>query len=554
MNKVEESNPDIHSKNEAEEPQASKPFTRKIPVNPGIEHEDHSIQDEAIRTHRKKEVINNSDAEVLGDVVAPVRLDPVPNVKPKTDDLLIVNKTIYQKVKNWIFTSPTRTITIGFALTILIGGFLLCLPLAAQTGEWTPPVVAFFTATSATCVTGLVVVDTATYWSYFGQFVIIALIQIGGLGIVTIMSFFMIAVRRKVKFKTMLAMQESTGSESFVDVKSLVRKILSITFTCEIIGGSVLSWRFSRYLPLGSAVRRGFFHAVSAFCNAGFDLMGDFRGQFTNLNTWNNEPIVLIMTALLIITGGLGFVVWTDVINLRKTHKLHFHSKLVLGATAGLLIFGTIVFALLEWNNSKTMSMGTLPLWQRPTAAFFQSATLRTAGFNSIDQVVLTQPSKVISIVLMFIGAGPASTGGGIKNTTFAVIVFGAFSFLRGKKNPIIGRHKLSNEIFIKSFVVMFLGVGIIGIATFLLLIFERNSIVANHFDFVDLMFEATSAFATVGNSTTPTVNLTMASWITLIPCMYLGRVGPASFAMSFNFKTAKALETVYPDGKTFVG
>ncbi len=554
MNNDKETKTDLITGHEPNELQASKPLARKIKNQQINEREDHSIQDEAIKQHRKKEILYNSDTEVYGDEVEPVRLDPISKHKPAADESLIVHKSLYQKIKNWIFTSPTRTITIGFAFTILIGGLLLCLPIASQTRAWTPAVVAFFTATSATCVTGLVVVDTATYWSYFGQIVILALIQIGGLGIVTIMSFFMIAVRRKVKFKTMLAMQESTGSDSFVDVKTLVRKILSITFTCEIIGGIVLTWRFSRYMPFASAVRRGFFHAVSSFCNAGFDLMGDIRGQYSNLSTWNNEPIVLIMTALLIITGGLGFVVWTDLIKFRKTRKLHFHSKLVLGATAALLLFGTVVFALLEWNNDRTMSMGTLTLWQRPIAAFFQSTTLRTAGFNSIDQVSLLQPSKVIAIVLMFIGAGPASTGGGIKNTTFAVIVFGAFSFLRGRKFPLIGRHKLSNDIFIKSFVVMFLGVGIIGVATFLLLIFERNSISTNSFDFVDLMFEATSAFATVGNSTTPTANLTLASWVTLIPCMYLGRVGPASFAMSFNFKTAKALETVYPDGKTFVG
>lgn len=526
MNKDPNSIKQNHMKPDEANQESTKPLAHKAMPKLAQEAEDQSIQEQALESKRKTML----------------------------DETSVVNRTPYQRLKNWVFSSPTRTITIGFALTILIGGFLLCLPLAAQSGEWTHPVKAYFTATSATCVTGLIVVDTATYWSHFGQFVIVSLIQIGGLGIVTIMSFFMIAARRKVKFKTMLAMQESTGSDTFVDVKSLVKKILKITFTCEFIGGAILTWRFSQYVPFLSALRRGFFQSVSAFCNAGFDLWGDVRGTFTNLNTWNNEPIVLITTAFLIITGGLGFVVWTDVINLRKTRKLHFHSKLVLGATASLLLLGTIAFGLIEWNNTKTMSMGTLPTWQKPIAAFFQSTTLRTAGFNSIDQVTLFQPSKVISILLMFIGAGPASTGGGIKNTTFAVILFGAFSFLRGKKSPLIGRHKLSNDIFIKSFVIMFLGVSIIGVASFLLLIFERNHILANRFDFIDLVFEACSAFATVGNSTTPTVNLSMASWITLIPCMYLGRVGPASFAMSFNFKTAKAVEAVYPDGKTFVG
>ncbi len=531
---------------------SAKPLARRVEAVATPNEDDQAIQEAALEAKRHSNYREADEGSLYGDVVDPVQLEHVS--KHKSSEIMTPHKTLYQKTKQWVFSSPTRTITIGFALTILIGGFLLCLPFAAQSGQWTHPLVAYFTATSATCVTGLVVVDTATYWTHFGQFVIVALIQIGGLGIVTIMSFFMLAARKKVKFRTMLAMQESTGSENFVDAKALVKKILLITFSCEFIGGTILTWRFAQHVPLLSAIRRGYFQAVSAFCNAGFDLWGDVRGRFTNLNTWNDEPIVLMMTALMIIVGGLGFVVWTDLIDLRKTHKLHFHSKLVLGATAMLLLVGTLFFAFLEWNNQRVMSMGQLDSWQKPIAAFFQSTTLRTAGFNSIDQVALTQPSKVISIILMFIGAGPASTGGGIKNTTFSVILFGAFSFLRGKKNPVIGRHKLNNEIFIKSFVIMFLGVSIIGVASFLLLIFEREHILANRFDFVDLVFEATSAFATVGNSTTPTVELSMASWFTLIPCMYLGRVGPASFAMSFNFKTAKAAELVLPDGKTFVG
>lgn len=528
-----------------------KPLSRKFVALQEQEEDDQSLQQAALekRHHVYKEA---DEASLYGDVVDPVELEHVS--KHRNSEIITPHKTRYQKIKYWIFSSPTRTITIGFALTILIGGLLLCFPFAAQSGQWTQALVAYFTATSATCVTGLVVVDTATYWTHFGQFVIIALIQIGGLGIVTIMSFFMLAARKKVKFRTMLAMQESTGSENFVDAKALVKKILLITFTCEFIGGTILTWRFAQHVPLLSAMRRGYFQAVSAFCNAGFDLWGDVRGPFSNLNTWNNEPIVLLTTALLLITGGLGFVVWTDLIQFRKVRKLHFHSKLVLGATAMLLLVGTLFFVFLEWNNQRSMSMGQLETWQKPIAAFFQSTTLRTAGFNSIDQAALTQPSKVIAIIFMFIGAGPASTGGGIKNTTFSVILFGAFSFLRGKKNPIIGRHKLNNDIFIKSFVIMFLGVSIIGVASFLLLIFEREHVLAHRFDFVDLVFEATSAFATVGNSTAPTVELSMASWFTLIPCMYLGRVGPASFAMSFNFKTSKAAELVLPDGKTFVG
>lgn len=461
----------------------------------------------------------------------------------------------WQRSKYWVFRSPIRCITIGFACAILIGTALLMLPLASQAGIWTSPLVALFTATSASCVTGLVLVDTASYWSHFGQAVILALIQVGGLGIVTISSIFMMAAGKRIRFKTMLAMQESIGSESFVDVRPLVLRILKFTLAMEGLGAAVLTWRYALYMPFLSALRRGLFQSVSAFCNAGFDLMGDIRGPFSSLNSWNGEPLVLLTTAVLIVTGGLGFVLWSDILSFPRQRRLSFHSKLVLGMTLLLIVGGGLCFAALEWQNGGSAALGRLPFPQKIVAALFQSVTLRTAGFTSIDQGQLFPASKFLAVFFMLVGAGPASTGGGLKVTSAALIGAGVLSYLRGEKGGLrLGRHKIAQELFVKAAIILCLGLGIVAAASLLLLLFEGAGLARGDFGVLDLIYEATSAFATVGNTSVPTLKLSALSWAILIPCMYLGRVGPASFAMSFAFRPPKAVETVLPEGRTFVG
>jgi trk system potassium uptake protein TrkH len=456
----------------------------------------------------------------------------------------------------WLNAKPARIIVSSFLLVILIGTVLLSLPFATQTRQSPGILKALFTATSATCVTGLVVEDTATYWSTFGKGVILFLIQIGGLGLVTITSFFYSFVRRKAKLRTLVIAQESTANFSFNDVLRLIRRIVLITFTIEFIGGVILTWRFSRQMSFYKAFTRGFFQSVSAFCNAGFDLLGDTAsGPFSSLTAWNGDPLVVGVTGVLFVIGGLGFVVWSDLLRYRKERKLNFHTKMVMVMTGSLILFGFVYFLTAEYNNTMTAgSLGSLPEWQRPMAAFFQSVTPRTAGFNTIDQASLHDSSKFMTIILMFIGAAPGSTGGGVKVTTFAVMLATIFSDIRNFDDIIMLRHKIARETFTRSLAIIGLAMSIILIATTVLSVIERQALDAGSFSFLDVLFETSSAFGTVGLSSAGTPNLTRASWAVLIPVMYLGRVGPASFAISLSMRKAGHRELVHPEGKTLVG
>jgi trk system potassium uptake protein len=457
---------------------------------------------------------------------------------------------------HWLTARPGRIIATSFLLVILIGSFLLSLPFASQDGHSVGYLKALFVATSATCVTGLVVVDTATSWTIFGKFVIITLIQIGGLGLVTLTSFFYSFMRRKFSLKTLVITQESTANFGFADVLNLVRKIITITFIIEIIGGLILSWRFIPKYGWIDGIGKGFFQSVSAFCNAGFDLHGDSEGgPFCSLVRWNGDPFVILTTGLLIVVGGLGFVVWSDLLEYRKDRKLNFHTKVVLTMTGILILVGTVFFLIVEFNNVRNAySLGSLPAWQRPLAALFQSITPRTAGFNSIDQASMTDSSKLLTTFLMFIGAAPGSTGGGIKVSTFAVILATVLSDVVGRDDIVLFRHRLSRETFTRSIAIMGLAAAIVLIASLAMSFIERAALESGKFSFLDLVFEATSAFGTVGLSSAGTPVLQPASWAVLIPAMYLGRVGPASFAISLMMMKASKREMVYPEGKTLVG
>lgn len=455
----------------------------------------------------------------------------------------------------WVNARPGRVIASSFLLLILIGTVLLVMPFATRSGRSIGLLQALFTATSATCVTGLVTVDTATHWSLFGKIVIVALIQIGGLGLVTITSFFYTFMRRKATLKTMVAAQESTANFSFADVMRLVRKIVLITFTTEMIGGLILSWRLAGRFGLAKGIGIGFFHAISAFCNAGFDLMGDTAaGPFSSLTSLQDDPFVMITIACLIIFGGLGFVVWSNLIEYRRERKLSFHSRIVLLLTGILLLTGTVFFYLAERGNTSPMALGSLPEWQQPVAAFFQSLTPRTAGFNSIDQANLTDSSKFMTILFMFIGAAPGSTAGGIKLTTFAIVCATILSDIQGRNNIVLLRHRLARETATRAFVIVGLALSIVLLITMLLTFFERDALARGSFSFLDLLFETTSAFGTVGLSAVGTPALRPVSWAILIPVMYLGRIGPASFAISLAMQRSPHKEPVHPEGRTLVG
>ncbi len=456
--------------------------------------------------------------------------------------MAVVRKSKQSPFLRWANARPGRVISLSFLLVILIGSALLLLPFASRDGRSIGLLQAVFTATSATCVTGLVTVDTATHWSLFGKLVILALIQIGGLGLVTITSFFYTFMRRKATLKTMVTAQESTASFSFTDVMRLVRKIVLITLVIEFAGGLVLSWRLASSLGWARGLGKGFFMAVSAFCNAGFDLMGDTAGgPFSSLVAYRSDPVLILTVALLVILGGLGFVVWSDLLELPRSHRLKFHSKVVLAWTGILLAAGTVLFL-------GTVGTGRL------LDAFFQSVTSRTAGFNSVDQAGLSHGAKFATVILMFIGAAPGSTGGGIKITTFAIVAATILSDIRGRDNIILMRHRLPRETFTRAFAIVGLSMSIVLSVTLLLSFVERPSLDNGRFSFLDLLFEATSAFATVGLSSAGTPGLDPWTWAILTPVMYLGRVGPASFAISLAMQTRAHKEPVYPEGRTLVG
>ncbi len=454
----------------------------------------------------------------------------------------------------WVFASPVRLIAISFAALILIGGLLLTLPIASRSGEWTSFLTGIFTSTSAVCVTGLILEDTGTYWSAFGHTVIITLIQLGGIGLVTVVASFFALSKRKMNIRTLRAVQDATGSDSVAEVYSLAKAVVAITLSFELVGGLILSWRYAQFMPIGSAFYAGMFQGVSAFCNAGFDLLGPWTGRYSSMTYMNGDPIITVTSALLLTFGGMGFIVWLEIFKFPKTHKLSFHSKLVLKLTATILIIGTVLFMVLEWSNTGDLAMGTLPVWQRPFAAFFQTATLRTAGFNSINQNNLRDVSKLLSCLVMYIGASPVSTGGGMKTTTFAIVFATIKSNVLGKKAATLNKHQIGHDVFTRAFVIFTLLLVVAFSSTFIITITEREALAAGRFSTLDIMFEVFSALCTVGVTSIQTENLQWLSTIPLMLCMYIGRVGPFSIALLLSMRNQKQENVVLPEGLTFVG
>ncbi|HBQ63523.1 MAG TPA: Trk family potassium uptake protein, partial [Clostridiales bacterium] len=321
--------------------------------------------------------------------------------------------------------TPLRVIVLAFTLLIVTGTLLLNLPVASRSGISAGWLTSLFTATSASCVTGLVLVDTATHWSIFGQVVILLLIQTGGLGIVTLSVFFISLMGRKVKLKEMLMIQESLNHFSFGDILKVWKKVVGLMFVIELVGALMLSIRFiPEFGPRGIFV--SIFHAVSAFCNAGFDILGTPANPFASLTGYISDPLVTLTIAFLIILGGLGYIIWQDLLNLRKEKRLSYHSRVMLIFTCLLLVTGTLLFLAVEQDNPATMA--DLSLAGKLHSSFFQSVTSRTAGFNTIDQTNMNVLSKIITVFLMFIGGGSGSTAGGVKVTTMSVLLFAIIS------------------------------------------------------------------------------------------------------------------------------
>lgn len=466
---------------------------------------------------------------------------------------MLVKETRSKSFIKWLMGSPARVIILSFLAIILVGTILLSLPIAVQPGRYFTIFDALFTAVSATCVTGLIVTDTATTFTAFGKVVIIILIQIGGLGLMTITSFFFSLARKKVDLKARMLAQESAGSFNFTEIPRLLKFIIGITVSIEIIGGLVLSLEYVPKFGIADGFSKAFFQSISAFCNAGFDILGDTEaGAYSSLIGMNDNPLVLITTALLIIFGGLGFIVWADMANIirGKNNRIKTHSKIVIKITLVLLALGFLFFLILEWNNPSFGQTAS----QKMLSAFFQSSSLRTAGFTSVNLTGLTDTSKVLSAIFMLIGAGSGSTGGGIKVTTFAVIIFSVWSELRGKSETIAEKSHIVQPIINKALAIFFSGIAIVTVLTLTLTLTEHVAISAGRISTVDLFYEAASAFATVGLSTADTPQLTSIGQLCIIPAMFLGRVGPVTMALSMAMKERKNAGAVYPDAKIHIG
>jgi len=441
--------------------------------------------------------------------------------------------------------SPTQIIVVGFIILILIGTVLLSLPISSN-GQRASFINALFTATSATCVTGLIVHDTNTFWSPFGKVVIILLIQIGGLGIMSMSTIFAIMMRRSIGMKERLIIQESINEFSLSGVVRTIKNILIFTLVIETCGAIILATQFIPVYGFFNGIFKSFFHAISAFCNAGFDILGQEGSKFASLVPYQNNPVIILTISLLIIIGGLGFIVWKDLVNTKKFNKLSLHSRIVLIITTILLVSGTIFFLVLEGSNPKTM--GSMTIGGKLLNSFFASVTPRTAGFNSVNITDMKDASHFMTIILMFIGAAPGSTGGGIKVTTFGVIIFTLISSIRGNSEVNMLNRRVPMSIITKSISITTISMFVIIITTMVLTLNHEGTFLAS-------LYEATSAFATVGVSTGITPTLKISSKIFIIITMFLGRVGPLSAAIAFTLKRKKKSNLYnYPEGRISVG
>lgn len=429
---------------------------------------------------------------------------------------------IKKRIRNF---SRARMIALGFLIIIIIGTFLLMTPFASKEGQWTDFLTALFTAVSASCVTGLTVVNTSVYWSYFGQIVILILIQIGGLGFITVGFGFSLMLQRRISLRQRGMLKESVNVLDDAGLVRLAKLILKGTALFEGAGAVILTCCFIPDMGFLKALYYGIFHSVSAFCNAGFDLMGVFG--YSSFTGYNDDPVVVITLILLILTGGLGFFVWADL----KKNRFHFkkyalHTKLVIVTSAILVFGGAALFYIIEKDNTLAdMSTG-----QAVLNAFFSAVTPRTAGFNMVDTGSLTEAGKLLTILLMFIGGCPGSTAGGIKVTTIAVLILYIKSTLTRTDGVNVFKRRLTNDAVPKATTVFTLNLFLAAIAALAIAAISSLGL-------TDIVFEAVSAISTVGMSCGITSQLGAAGLMIIAALMYLGRVGSLSFAMSFTDK-----------------
>jgi trk system potassium uptake protein TrkH len=417
----------------------------------------------------------------------------------------------------------TQVITITFSALILFGGILLCLPAASRSGEWTPPFDALFTATSAACVTGLVLYDTWTHWSVFGQVIILVLFQIGGIGFMTVITMFSIFLKRKIGLYERQVLVQSTGLLKLGGVVHLIKRIVVLSLCIELIGAVLLALRFCPLMGVKSGIYNAVFHSVSAFCNAGFDLMGKYR-QFSSLSFFVRDFPVNITLIFLIVTGGIGFVVLDDIrIYKFNVEKYSLHTKVTLTVTGILILLGLILFYVFE--SGGLLAGFTVP--EKLVAALFQSVTARTSGFNAIDTPGLKEASVILAMVFMFIGGGSGSTAGGIKTSTLAILVMSAVNSTRRMNKMIVFKRMLSDKT------VKYAS----SIATIYLFVVITAAIIICSVEPLPLreaLFESVSALGTAGLSLGVTPKLGSAAKTVIMVLMFSGRLGWVTLLLAF--------------------
>ena len=444
------------------------------------------------------------------------------------------------RLQKKISHNPSFVLAVSFLALITMGTLLLMLPQASADHASAGFVDALFTATSASCVTGLIVRNTAVGWSIFGKCIIIGLIQIGGLGTMTMLMWISILTGQRISLTGRLFIREQLNADSLTGLVRLLKFATLLTLAIEGLGALLMSFHLVPLYGVKKGIAFSLFHSVSAFCNAGFDLFGEslvpFQGDF----------LITLTIAALIILGGLGFVVYADLLQFRKKRRLSPHTKLVFITTAALLIVGTAMVSVFEWNNPLTLA--PMPLSEKLLASFFQSTTFRTAGFNSLDMGHITDTTAFGSCLLMFIGGSPGSTAGGLKTTTFAIVLAATWASLRGTDDAELFHRRVGKDIVRKAYALFVIGVALVFAVSAAVVMFEGENI-----KFLDVLFESFSAFGTVGVTRGITEMLRNSSKLILAFTMYLGRIGPTTFAMGLFHKEHKR-KFRYAEGKFIVG
>ncbi len=445
------------------------------------------------------------------------------------------NKSIEKK-------STTRLIASGFALIILVGALLLTMPVSNRSGQGNF-LNSLFTATSATCVTGLVVADTYQNWTTFGQVIILCLIQVGGLGFLTLGAFISVLLKKRIGLQQREQLHESVNTLEIAGVVRLVKKIVVGTVIIELTGAILLAFRFIPRFGVARGIYFSVFHAVSAFCNGGFDLMG-VNEEYSSLVAFEGDVVVNLVIVTLILVGGIGFIVWDDVMrNKWRFHKYLLHSKIVIATTLILTVVGTILFLFTE-NQASFAGMSPL---EKLLGALFSSVTPRTAGFNTVDTAALSNAGKIITVVMMFIGGSPGSTAGGVKTTSIVVLLFYAGAMVLNREDINLFGRRLTEDVVKKANAVVIINFSLAIIAAVIIMTLQPL------LNFEDVIFEVLSAIGTVGMTTGVTRSMCAVSRIVLIVLMYCGRLGSLSFALIFAQKKTSA-SVRQPQEKIIVG